>query len=133
MIQYANDVKTARAQAVADAIDNGTGQALLTLYTGPAPVAGDPIDTQTAIMALPIPNPCSQQVAGGILTLQPLPETMAVASGSMVWGRITSRAGEFVGDLTVGLPGSGADLILPVVDIYAGAMIRINSASISEV
>ncbi len=70
-IQYSVAARTAKVQAVADAIDAGTGQALLTLYTGSAPVAGQPITTQIAVVALPIPTPCAKQVAGGSLTLQP--------------------------------------------------------------
>ena len=39
-IQYSIAAKTAKAQALADVIDTGGGQALLTLFTGAAPAAG---------------------------------------------------------------------------------------------
>lgn len=131
-IQYSSAVRTAKALAIATVIDTGTGQAQLTLYTGPAPVVGQAVTAQIAIVALPIPSPCALQVTGGALSLKPLPETMAVADGTIVWGRITNRAGDFVADLSVGRPDSDAALILPVVDIFAGATIRINSATLVE-
>ena len=131
-IQYSIAARTAKAQALANVIDTGDGQALLTLFTGAVPAAGQPITTQVAVVALPIPAPFAQQVAGGSLTLHPLPETMAIAGGTVSWGRITSRAGEVVADLSIGLPGSEAALILPIVDIYAGATLRINSAQLVE-
>ena len=131
-IQYSIAARTAKVQALANVIDTGDGQALLTLFTGSAPAAGEPITTQLAVVALPIPAPCAQQVAGGSLTLHQLPETMAIADGTVTWGRITSRAGEVVADLSIGLPGSEAALILPIVDIYAGATLRINSAQLVE-
>ncbi len=131
-IQYSTAVRTAKAHAAGEVIDTGTGQALLTLYTGPAPAALQPTTDQVAVVALPIPAPCALAVEGGALTLKPLPETMAVADGTITWGRITNRAGEIVADLSVGLPGSESALILPVVDIYAGATIRINSANLIE-
>ncbi len=131
-IQYSMAVRAAKAQAISDVIDSGNGQALLTLYTGQAPAALQPTTDQVAVVALPIPAPCALAVEGGALTLKPLPETMAVADGTITWGRITNRAGEIVADLSVGIPGSESALILPVVDIYAGATIRINSANLIE-
>jgi len=131
-IQYSTAVRTAKAHATSVLIDTGSGQALLTLYTGPEPVALQPITNQVAVVSLPIPAPCALAVDGGALTLKPLPETMAVADGTITWGRITNRAGDLVADLSVGLPGSESALILPVVDIYAGATIRINSANLIE-
>jgi hypothetical protein len=131
-IQYSTAVRTAKAHATAEVIDTGNGQAQLTLYTGTAPVALQPTTDQVAVVALPIPAPCALAVEGGALTLKPLPETMAVADGTITWGRITNRAGDLVADLSVGIPGSDAALILPVVDIYAGATIRINSANLIE-
>lgn len=131
-IQYSIATKTAKAQAIANVIDTGAGQALLTLFTGAAPAAGQPITSQVAVISLPIPSPCAQQVAAGALTLHQLPETMAIADGTVTWGRITNRAGDVVADLSVGLPGSDAALILPLVDIYAGVTLRINSATLVE-
>jgi hypothetical protein len=131
-IQYSTAVRTAKTHATSVLIDTGSGQALLTLYTGPAPAALQPTTDQVAVVSLPIPAPCALSIEGGALTLKPLPETMAVADGTITWGRITNRAGEIVADLSVGLPGSESALILPVVDIYAGATIRINSANLIE-
>ena len=134
MIHYSNAVRTARVAAIAAAIDAGTGpNASLTIYTGPRPDSvAAAISTQAAIVVLPFPVPSAASMTGGILTLAPLPETMATGDGSPVWARITDRDGHSVADLDVGPPDSGADIILPADNIYRGATIAITGATITE-
>ncbi|MNP79149.1 hypothetical protein D3C76_1769230 [compost metagenome] len=71
-------------------------------------------------------------MTGGVLTLKPLAEQMATASGIHAWGRIANRDGDFVADLEVGPPGIGADIEIPATELFTGAMVRINSATITE-
>jgi hypothetical protein len=134
MIQYSTLVRTNRAQAIADAIDAGTGpNATLTIYTGTRPVTpGGAITDQVAIVVLPFTVPCAQSVSGGIITFAPLAETMATADGAPTWARADDRDGVFVADLDVGLPESGADIELALDNVYQGTLIRINSATIVE-
>jgi len=133
MITYVDTLRTSRAQLLADAIDTGSGaNATLTVYTGPRLAPGAAITNQLSLVVLKFSHPCAQSVSGGVLTLKPLAEQMATASGAPIWGRIADRDGAFVADLDVGVPGSGADLEIPASEFFAGALIRINNATITE-
>ena len=133
MFAYSDALRTARAQLLAAAIDEGSaGAATLKIYTGPRPAPGAAITTQVLLVALQFPHPCTQSVTGGVLTLKPLAEQMASASGIHVWGRIANRDGDFVADLDVGPPGFGADIEIPANELYEGAMVRINTATFTE-
>ncbi|MEN3785455.1 hypothetical protein GRF56_12055 [Aeromonas veronii] len=133
MLTYVDTLRTSRAQLLATAIDTGSGtSATLTVYTGTRPAPGAAITDQLALVVLKFSHPCAKTVSGGVLTLKPLAEQMATASGAPTWGRITDRDGAFVADLDVGVPGSGADLEIPASEFFAGALIRINNATITE-
>ena len=133
MFTYADALRTSRAQLLAAAIDEGSaGAATLKIYTGPRPAPGAAITDQVLLVALQFPHPCAQSVTGGVLTLKPLAEQMATASGIHAWGRIANRDGDFVADLEVGPPGLGADIEIPATELFTGAMVRINSATITE-
>ena len=133
MLTYVDTLRTSRAQLLAAAIDEGSaGAATLKIYTGPRPAPGAAITDQVLLVALQFPHPCAQSVTGGVLTLKPLAEQMASASGIHAWGRIANRDGDFVADLEVGPPGLGADIEIPATELFTGAMVRINSATITE-
>ena len=133
MLTYVDTLRTNRAQLLATAIDTGSGpSATLTVYTGARPAPGAAITDQLALVVLKFSHPCAKTVSGGVLTLKPLAEQMATANGFPRWARIADRDGTFVADLDVGVPLSGADLEIPTSEIFAGALIRINNATITE-
>ena len=133
MLVFSDALRTSRAQLLAAAIDEGsTGAATLKIYTGPRHAPGAAITDQVLLVALQFTHPCAQSVTGGVLTLKPLAEQMASASGIHAWGRIANRDGDFVADLEVGPPGLGADIEIPATELFTGAMVRINSATITE-
>ncbi len=133
MLTFAIALRTARAQLLADAIDSGSaGSATLKLYGGARPGSGGNISGQPLLITLPLAYPCAQTVTGGVLTLKAIAEAMVSGNGTITWGRIANRDGAFVADLTVGLPDCGADLQLPVLEVYQGAYIRINNPTITE-
>lgn len=133
MLSFANTLRTARVQLLADAIDAGSaGAATLKLYGGTRPGSGGNITDQPKLITLPLANPCAQSVNGGVLTLKAIPEAMVSGNGTITWARFSNRDGAFVADLSVGLTGSGADLEIPVLEVYQGAYIRINTATVTE-
>jgi hypothetical protein len=133
MLKFSDTVRTARAQVLATAIDTGsTGPATLKIYTGGRPAPGAAITSQQLLVTLQFQNPCAQSVTVGVLTLKPLAEQMAIGNGAPAWGRIFNRDGAFVADLDVGPPESGADLEIPTDELLAGALVRINIATITE-
>lgn len=133
MLTFATALRTARAQLLATALDEGAaGAATLKLYGGTRPASGAAITDQPLLISLPLAHPSAQTVTGGVLTLKAIPEAMVTGNGTISWGRFLDRDGGFVADLDVGLPESGADLEIPVLEVYAGAYIRINSATVTE-
>ena len=133
MLTFATALRTARAQLLADAIDEGAaGAATLKLYGGTRPGSGAAITDQPLLISLPLAYPCAQSVNGGVLTLKAIAEAMVSGNGTISWGRFSNRDGGFVADLDVGLTGSGAVLEIPVLEVYAGAYLRINNPTIIE-
>lgn len=132
MLTFSDPLRTSRVQLLATAIDAGsTGPATLKIYVGPRPAPGAAI-TGSLLATLQFAHPCAQTVSGGMLTLKPLAEQLVSGNGIPSWGRISDRDGSFVADLNVGPPGSGADIEIPADELFTGAMLRINSATITE-
>lgn len=133
MFQFSDPLRTARAQLLAMAIDTGSAApAKLIIYGGTRPAPGAAITVEPLLCALLFSHPCAQSVTGGVLTLKPLAEQLATGSGAPTWARILDRDGDFVADLDVGIPESGADLEIPASEFFAGALIRINDATLTE-
>ncbi len=133
MFTFADPLRTSRAQLLAAAIDEGSaGPATLKIYAGTRPAPGVPITDQVLLVTLQFPHPCAQSVSGGVLTLKPLAEQLVTASGVHSWGRIANRDGDFVADLDVGPPDSGADIEIPASELFTGALVRINTATFTE-
>lgn len=133
MLTFSDPLRTSRVQLLATAIDAGSaGPATLKIYAGIRPAPGAAITGSALLATLQFAHPCAQTVTGGMLTLKPLAEQLVTGNGIPSWGRISDRDGDFVADLDVGPPGSGADIEIPADELFAGAMLRINSATITE-
>lgn len=132
MLTFSDPLRTARVQLLAMAIDTGSdGPATLKIYSGSRPAPGAAI-TDQLLATLLFTHPCAQTVSGGMLTLKPLAEQLVTGNGIPSWGRISDRDDDFVADLDVGPTGSGADIQIPAVELFTGAMLRINLATLTE-
>jgi hypothetical protein len=132
MISLNTDLKNARLTAIKDAIDADASPGVLRIYTDPVPSPGDAVTTQTLLAELTFSKPCGS-VSNGVLTFDPITEEdLAPATGTATWGRILDGAGTWVGDVDVGVPGSGAAIELNTTSIYEGGIVRITSGQISE-
>lgn len=116
---YAAAVRTARLQAVVDAIDAGTA-GKLKFYT-----AADEL-----LATLTLADPCGT-VSGDILTFDADPDITAAASGTGTVAKATittSADAVIVSGLTVGT--SGADIIVDSTSITSGQTVSFNSGTI---
>lgn len=122
---YAMSIKTARMQAVADAIDAGAG-ANGTLEIG---VSG----MGTILATLNLTKPCGS-VTNDVLTFNmPVSDASADATGTAAEARIKDADGTIViSGFTVGGAGSGADIILASTSLTSGQPFTINTGTITH-
>lgn len=89
----------------------------------------------TVLATIPLANPAGT-VASSVLTFSGMPvsDTSADNTGTAAEARIRTASGgsDVVTGLTVGLSGSGANVILDSVNISIGQLVIINSASITH-
>lgn len=117
-MRLAEDLRTARNQALADALSGSTA----TIYTAPMPATkGGAITTQTALVSQSLPSGLAS--VNGSLTLN-LPPPVVLAAGTAAWGRITRANGTLVAEDVCGLPDSSALFRLKSLTIEAGTELR---------
>lgn len=121
-VQYSNAAKNARMTAIATLMQNGS------LQIGTTGMA-----TVLATFAL---DATPATVAGaGVLTLSDLPvnDSAADNTGTAAAARFRDSAnGDIITGLTVGLTGSGADIIIQNTSIVAGQPVSITSGTITH-
>lgn len=116
-----DNAKHARLAALAGLID--------------APGSAEPVlniraSDNRLLCSLPVPVPCTQLLADGVLTLQPLAESMVVASGNATSAELLDANGQLVARFSVG--ATGAELNLSNAELFQGALLRIDTLTISE-
>jgi hypothetical protein len=131
-IGYSTTVRTARLQAVADAINGGAGAGVLRFYDGTRPATGGTVTNLLAEVTLA--DPVHESNSGGVLTLDfnpDLQDASANASGTATWARITDSTGTFVMDLSVTASGGGGDIELSTNVLVAGGVVLITAGTIT--
>lgn len=130
-ISLSTAIRNARLQVIADAINAGAGAGKLRLYSGSRPATGGAVTTLLAELTLS--DPAHSSIAGGVLTFDAITQdASADATGTATWARIVDSDNAFVADLSVGLAGSGADVILDSVSIVATNSVQVAVATITE-
>jgi len=123
-IVYSTTVKNNRMTQVNTAL-GGSG----TLVIGTSALSG-----ATGVLAtIPLANPAGA-VAGGVLTLGGMPRSAtATAAGTAAKAELRDGAGTVVASgLTVGIAGSGADIIIGTTTISVGLTVQLNSGTITH-
>ena len=121
---YSTSAKNARLTALANTIDAVTGAGVLQIGTSAM---------ATVLADITLADPCAT-VSGGVLTFSGFPrsDTSANATGVAAAARIRDSSGnDVITGLTVGTPGSGADIILETTNIDTGEIVTLNSATIT--
>lgn len=131
-MNYTASVKNVRAQALASKIDAATDPAHMIIYSGARPLGVGAITDQVALVTLVLKKPCYTSITDGILYLDTIVEQMVMTSGHATWARIVDGSGTPVGDMDIGVAGSGADIVLPTVDLIQGSYVRITAGQIRE-
>lgn len=125
-------IRASIVNVIRTAIDAGSGAGKLRIYNGVRPSTGG---TATTLLAdITLNDPCASASTDGILTLtvSPQPEdASANATGTATWARFVDSADTFVADGSVGLAGSGADVIISSTSIEAGSPVVVTSATLT--
>lgn len=122
---YSTAAKNARLNAVAATIDAGSGPGVLQIGT---------TAMGTVLATIVLADPCASSASGGVLTFSGFPrsDTSADANGTAAAARIRDSDGnDVITGLTVGVAGSGADIIFESVSFNVGEVITLNSATIT--
>lgn len=131
-IKYGATLKGARMSQVKAAIETGSGTAAILVYTSPRPATGGTPTGATLLATHPIANPCGTIDGNGDLVLDLAAESTITADGAHNWARVVDRDGAFVGDMTTGTPGSGADLEIGASYLYAGGKLTPTAAYLRD-
>jgi hypothetical protein len=125
-------VRNAMAQAIIDALNAGTGAAVLEFYTATMPSTPDvAITSQVKLGSLVCSDPAAT-VTDGVITFAAITQdSSADATGDATWVRIFDSSGAAVTDMDVtDEAGSGA-IKINTVHIVMGGPILMNSQTIT--
>lgn len=123
-ITYVNSLKQTRLEAVRDAIDADASAGQILLGTS----------GMAATLATFTCNDPSGTPSAGTFSFDGFPkEEEAAAGGTLAAAEIRDGAGTLVASgLTVGLSGSGADIIVDNTNVNSGQLVRIESVTITH-
>lgn len=127
---YSLALRKAKGDANTSAVGNA---GIIKLYDGTRPATGGAVTTELAAGTLGTPfAPAATGTLGGTVSLTPTVPSgfTGSAAGTATWYRITTSGGTFVEDGTVGMAGSGANMILATTTISIGLTISISSWTI---
>ncbi len=127
IIGLASSVRNARSTVFLNAMNDG----MMVFYDGAMPSPGDAVTTQNIIGIIDLNTPCGD-VTDGVFSVAAGLEGQVTTGGTTTWVRILNSADEWVMDLDVGDPSSGAAVILPATVLYEGAFIRVSHFSLTE-
>lgn len=120
-MDYATSVKTARMQAVIDAIDAGASNGVLVIGTA---------SMATTLVSVPLADPCGT-AASGVLTFTVPESGTASGTGSAAAAEIRDSDGNVcISGMTVGT--SGADVIVSSASISAGDTVTLTVGAITH-
>lgn len=126
-------IRTAQAELVRTAFDAAATPGKFKFYTGTTPATGAAITTETLLGTLVMSYPCAPAASAGAFTFSAITsDNSADASGTIGWARGTDGGDAFVADFTVGIAGSGADIIVNSTTVVAGGTISMSSATYTQ-
>ncbi|MGZ8181469.1 MAG: hypothetical protein ACXWT1_05890 [Methylobacter sp.] len=130
---FSASLRSARSQAIANALDAAATPGKFLLYDGPrTETNGGAITTQTLIGTCVLSDPCGT-VTAGVLTFAAITDDpIADATGVIGWARGVNGDDAFVLDMSCGVTGGPEALLFNTLSAQAGGVIQILSGAIAE-
>lgn len=126
-MKLATSTRTAIAAALLADFDAGATACTIKFYTGAQPANVATAATGTLLGTLTCSDPLGTAAAGALTFGAITQDSAADASGTVGYARLFDGDGNAKGDYSVGIAGSGADIILNTLTIVAGGPILISS------
>ena len=131
MLNMSTALRTARAQAIITAIDTGSSDGTMNVYSGTKPATGDAVTTQTLLGTITFQKPCGT-ATNGVLSFNTTANTAVLADGTISWARIKNGNGVMVADVDCGVSGGGATIIFNNLAVIVGGNFSLLTAQIIE-
>jgi hypothetical protein len=130
------DLRTARLQLLADAIDAATTPGRCVLYPGTRPAVAGGSTSEDPQCEITLADPCGVVAQVGdlaVLTFEPEVEGIRIDDQVITWARFNDGDGNFVLDASVTSAGGGGDIIATATGGLVGSFVRIvDPSTISE-
>lgn len=126
-VGFVTTLRNARLDAITSAI-GASGK--LRIYSGTRPATGGSETTMLAELALSAT--AAAAASGGVLTFNTISTGLAVAAGTATWARVVTSGGSPVLDMSCGLSGSGAEVIMEATTLAVDDSVSCSSASLTE-
>lgn len=112
--------RDAACDAVTGRADLGAAAGKMRVYTGAQPASANDAASGTLLVDVPLPDPSFVSGGVGVNTLNDPGSVNATAAGVAGWARILDSDNNTVMDMSVGMTGSGADLIVTNTNLAVG-------------
>jgi hypothetical protein len=132
MIVLSVPVRNSRLAVIGNALDAATTPGLLCIYAGNRPAAGTAVDDQCLLVEIHLPKPSILHLEQGTLTFAPIGDGLCRRSGQAVWARFTDGDRHWIADMDAGLIGSGAEVELSALMLFAGGAVEVQLAVMTE-
>jgi|WetSurMetagenome_2_1015567.scaffolds.fasta_scaffold10605_5 hypothetical protein len=132
-IRLATATRTSMVSALATYADSGGSAALIRLYSGSQPASANSAPSGSLLATITCADPAFDSVSAGVATFDTTPalSTSAAGDGDIGWFRMITSDGDTVIDGSVGVSGSGADLIVNSVTTTVGLSVSVTAGSIT--
>lgn len=132
MITLSVPIRNSRLAVIGNALDSAVSGGLLRIYSAQRPAIGEVLTEQILLVEIRLPKPSVWKLDAGLLTFAPIGEALCRRSGIAAWARLADGDERWVMDLDVGLPGSGAEVELSRLELFAGGAVNVHLAEICE-
>lgn len=132
------DVSSAAAALMLDgllaALNGGSSAARAKCYTGPKPLSGAAITTETLLANIGLQDPAAT-VSGRTLTILPSPASTVIADGTIGWVRFEDSGGAWIADADAGtIDGTinpTAAVKFASLGIFSGGLVAIAGGTVT--
>ncbi|EGB15157.1 hypothetical protein DND132_1951 [Pseudodesulfovibrio mercurii] len=129
-VGFSTTVRNALLDRIVELIDADEAAGALNFYDGTQPSNGGA--TTNLLCTAPLAYPCAEATAAAAsLSLTAPAAVLPSTAGTATWARLTTNAGTFIADLSVGETGSGANIIIGDADLATSVAVDIQSITLT--